>query len=192
MGYLGINIVSWIYRKHITLRNQGSKYHIFLSNLTFNLPSLCVAYSGLNLFYLIDNLTPSWRRSLSYRTSSIDLHRKLMDWFLYDSDHWHERVTNRYWKTSYWGSSNKSLIGVQATSCWKNKHMSTPSFYSNIKGKVFKSGPSKICRRQPLKNFKVYGLLSRLYILKLFKDCLPQSLLSSLLNTLSYKFLFSQ
>ena len=47
--------------------------------------------------------------------------------------------------------------------------MSTPSFYNNIKGKVFKSGLSKFCGRQALKNFKGYGLLSRPYILKLLK-----------------------
>ena len=35
----------------------------------------------------------SWRRSLSYRNQSIDLQSKLMDWFLYDSDLRHERVT---------------------------------------------------------------------------------------------------
>ena len=44
--------------------------------------------------------------------------------------------------------------------------------------KVFKNGPSKICRRQPLKNLKWY--------FKLFKGCLPQISLGTLLNTLSY------
>ena len=37
-------------------------------------------------------LTLSWRRPLSYRNQSIDLLRKLMDWFLYDNDLRHERV----------------------------------------------------------------------------------------------------
>ena len=36
--------------------------------------------------------TLSWRKSLSYRNHSIDLLCKSMDWFLYDSDHRHERV----------------------------------------------------------------------------------------------------
>ena len=40
--------------------------------------------------------------------------------------------------------------------------------------KVFKSGPGKICGRQPLKNLKGY---------KFFKGCLPQILLGPLLNT---------
>ena len=31
--------------------------------------------------------------------------------------------------------------------------------YGNKWDKVFKSGPSKICGRQPLKNLKGYGLL---------------------------------
>ena len=38
--------------------------------------------------------------------------------------------------------------------------------------KVFKSGLRKFRGRQSLKNFKGYGLL------KYFKDCLPQNLLS--------------
>ena len=29
--------------------------------------------------------------------------------------------------------------------------------FKNIQDKVFKSGPSKVCGRQPLKNFKWYG-----------------------------------
>ena len=34
----------------------------------------------------------SWQKSLSYKNQSIDLHYKLMDWFLYDKDICHERV----------------------------------------------------------------------------------------------------
>ena len=48
--------------------------------------------------------------------------------------------------------------------------------------KVFKSGLSKFCGRQPLKN------LSRPYPFKFFKGCFPQNLLSALLNTLSQIF----
>ena len=43
----------------------------------------------------LDNLTLSWRRPLSYRNQSIDLHRKSIDWFLYDNDLCHERVKER-------------------------------------------------------------------------------------------------
>ena len=38
-------------------------------------------------------------------------------------------------------------------------HKQTCSF-KYIRDKVFKNGPSKICRRQPLKNLKGYGLLN--------------------------------
>ena len=37
-------------------------------------------------------LTPSWRKSLSYRSWSIDLQSKSMYWFLYDMDLPHERA----------------------------------------------------------------------------------------------------
>ena len=37
-------------------------------------------------------LTFSWRRPISYRNPSIDVHRKSMDWFLYDIGLRHERV----------------------------------------------------------------------------------------------------
>ena len=50
--------------------------------------------------------------------------------------------------------------------------------------KVFKSGPSKICGRQPLKK----SVLGRPYPFKFFKGCLPQILLGPLLNTLSQLF----
>ena len=35
----------------------------------------------------------SWQRSLSYRNQSIDLLSKSLDWFLYDKDLRHERVS---------------------------------------------------------------------------------------------------
>ena len=54
-------------------------------------------------------------------------------------------------------------------------------------GKIFKNGPSKICGRRPLKNLKWYMVcLNRQYHFSFFKDCLPQILLSSFLNTLSH------
>ena len=37
--------------------------------------------------------------SLLYRNQPIDLHSKLMDWFLYDRDLRHERVNARYKKS---------------------------------------------------------------------------------------------
>ena len=52
--------------------------------------------------------------------------------------------------------------------------------------KVFQSGPSKICGRQPLKNLKGYGLLKWTISLQIFKGCLSPILLGPLLNTLSH------
>ena len=49
---------------------------------------------------------------------------------------------------------------------------------------MFKSEPSKICGRQPLKNLKRYGLLKQTISFKFFKGCLLQILLGPLLNTL--------
>ena len=51
--------------------------------------------------------------------------------------------------------------------------------------KVFKNGPRKIYRRQPLKNLKGYGLLGRPYYFKFLKECLPQILLGPFWNTLT-------
>ena len=47
----------------------------------------------------------------------------------------------------------------------------------NIWIKAFKNGPSKICRRQSLKNLSDMVCLSRPNHFKLFKGCLPQILL---------------
>ena len=55
-----------------------------------------------------------------------------------------------------------------------------------ILDKVFRSGLSKFCGRQPLKKFKHMVCLSEPYPSKFFKGCLPQNLLSPLLNTLSH------
>ena len=57
-------------------------------------------------------------------------------------------------------------------------------FCTCIRDKVFKSGPSKICGRQPLKNLKRYGLPEADF--KYFKGCLPKILLGPLLNALSH------
>ena len=45
---------------------------------------------------VICNLTLSRRRPLSYRNQCIDLLRKLVEWFLYDSDLRLERVNNLF------------------------------------------------------------------------------------------------
>ena len=41
---------------------------------------------------VLNSLTLSWRRSLSYRNHSIDLQSNSKDWFLYHGDLLHERV----------------------------------------------------------------------------------------------------
>ena len=56
---------------------------------------------------------------------------------------------------------------------------------SNYWVRVFRNGPSKICRRQLLKNLKWYGLPSRTYRFKILKGHLPQILLGPFLNTLT-------
>ena len=53
-------------------------------------------------------------------------------------------------------------------------------------GQVFKNGSSKICRRQPLKNFNGYWLLKVDRSPSVFlTGCLPQILLGPVLNKLS-------
>ena len=52
--------------------------------------------------------------------------------------------------------------------------------------KVFKSGLSNFCGKQPLTNSTDVVCLSRAYLLKFFKDCLPLNLLSPLFNTLPH------
>ena len=57
----------------------------------------------------------------------------------------------------------------------------------NIWDKLFKDGQSKICGRQPLKNFEgVWSALGIPYPFKFFKGCLPQILLGPFLNPLPH------
>ena len=51
--------------------------------------------------------------------------------------------------------------------------------------KVFKNGPSKICGRQPLRNWRDMICLSKPYPFKFSKGYLPQILLGPFLNTFS-------
>ena len=50
----------------------------------------------LMISFTSNQLTLSWRRSLSYRNQPIDFLSKSMDWLLYDRDHRHERVNVTY------------------------------------------------------------------------------------------------
>ena len=47
--------------------------------------------ASIEIFYL----TLSWRRSLSYRSQPNDLLYKPVDWFLYDRDLRHQRITGK-------------------------------------------------------------------------------------------------
>ena len=47
-------------------------------------------------------LTLSWRWPLSYRSQSIDLRGKSMDWFLYDNGVRHERVKTVFKNQIFW------------------------------------------------------------------------------------------
>ena len=53
-------------------------------------------------------LTLSWRRPLPYRSQSIDLQSKSMDWFLYDNALCHERVKNM-WISDRWIIEKREL-----------------------------------------------------------------------------------
>ena len=60
------------------------------------------------------------------------------------------------------------------------------NIYKVIWDKVFKSGLSKFCGRQHLKNVQGYDLFKKTISLEIFKDCCPQNLISPLLNILSH------
>ena len=52
--------------------------------------SVCKLNNSTRMWDLI-----SWRRSLSYRSQSIDLQSKSKDWFLYDRELSHKRLKHR-------------------------------------------------------------------------------------------------
>ena len=56
----------------------------------------------------------------------------------------------------------------------------------NIRDKVLKRGLSKFYGRHSLTSFKGYGLLKQTISLDFFQGCIPQNLLSPLLNALSH------
>ena len=63
-----------------------------LSEILINIYCANVFDGGEIFHFYFPTLTLSWRRSLSYRNTSIDLPFRLVDWFLYDRDFRHERV----------------------------------------------------------------------------------------------------
>ena len=71
---------------------------------------------------------------------------------------------------------------VVATCCKKQG-----TLLKNIWDKVIKSGPSKICGRQPLKNLKEYGLLNNLvFHMDIFHKNIP-GIVQPLLATGTYE-----
>ena len=82
----------------------------------------------------INGLTLWWQRSLSYRNQSIDLLSKSMDWFLYDRDLRHERVSRYFGKITQWlllsnGSArvfwwcNAKNSILEKSVFWKKRHL---------------------------------------------------------------------
>ena len=61
-------------------------------NWIFNI-SLVILFLASNRDLTEDLLILSWRRSLSYRNQFIDMLSKSMEWFLYDRDLRHEKVS---------------------------------------------------------------------------------------------------
>ena len=82
-------------------------------------------------------LTPSWRRSLSYRNQSIDFQSKSMNWFLYDRDLCHERVKRLHFNFLLLDICSKKLI----LSCFKLKKITYFHliYENNLFGKIYSS-----------------------------------------------------
>ena len=86
-------------------------------------------------------------------------------------------------KTLVWKKYRKNWWGYLEKSCTcssKKNGLTYWHFYQvfhkcwNIWDKVFKSGPSKICGRQPLKNLKGWSLLVTLVSNCSFTECWPE------------------
>ena len=77
------------------------------SHITYHKYNICIHSFLLSHFWC---LTLSWRRPLSYRTQSIDLLRKSMDWFLCDNGLRHERVKSNSYLHCMWGKWWKKLL----------------------------------------------------------------------------------
>ena len=87
------------------------------------------------------------------------------------------------WKEYLLPSYSVSTVDFdQVNICWESKTLIWNGLNPTRLGSRYpKNGRSKICGRQPLKYLKWHGLL-----LKIFKDCLPQTFLGPFLNTLTY------
>ena len=70
------------------------------------------------------SLTCSWRRSLSYRNQSINLLCKLMDWFLYDREHWSLKVNQKISGFDVW--QDLKYTSAQLTNACSKLKIETP------------------------------------------------------------------
>ena len=66
--------------------------------------------------YVLDSLTLSWRRPLSYRNQSIDLKSKSMKWFQYDKDLLRHKRVN--YKNQRFLPEAQVLLILKWITCW--------------------------------------------------------------------------
>ena len=69
-----------------------------------------------NDMYVLDSLTLSWRRPLSYRNQSIDLKSKSMKWFQYDKDLLRHKRVN--YKNQRFLPEAQVLLILKWITCW--------------------------------------------------------------------------
>ena len=91
-----------------------------------------------------------------------------------------ERWACRYRRKDLSNINDQKTWNLYQVTLWAYR-ISKCIIFTSRWDKVFKGGPNKFCGRQPLKHLKGYIWSA----FKFFKGCLPQNLLSPLLNTLS-------
>ena len=97
-----------------------------------------------------------------------------------------ERVGGTVWNTLKGGGIEKRRGAkiLKRRACWSRGECLKKERLAWNSLTNYENGPSKICGRQPLKNLKRYGLLSRAFCSKFFKGCLPPIPLAPFSNTL--------
>ena len=88
MGKEANKCYSWIAKKLVEKRD---KPHLVMSWI-WRKASFSMMKLSICVLVVVNRLTLSWQRPLSYRNQSIDLQSKSLDWFLYDNSLRHERV----------------------------------------------------------------------------------------------------
>ena len=125
-SYISSDLISVVYKKLIWLTHDHNTYcnnykiqlnfkvRMFKSAIKAKKPNCLTQFRALQMD--CDSalcLTLSWQRSLSYRTQSIDLLAKSVDWFLYDKSLRDERVR--------WNSNNRTMNLPEQKFCFKCK-----------------------------------------------------------------------